>query len=93
MEQRLGVGHDDHGWWKTRPAWLRYLAAPGIVVASVALPMVFTPTLGIRFPLITLFPVVMVEGLGAHFPVPFNLDPLKKWLERMACRVGQQVNL
>lgn len=63
MEQRHGVVHYDHGWSNTRHAWRRYAAAVGIVVASVAVPMVFMPTLGTRFPFITLFPAVILAAL------------------------------
>jgi len=55
--------HEDHGWSNTRPAWLRYAAAVGIVAVAVALPMVFMPTLGTRFPFITLFPAVILAAL------------------------------
>ena len=55
--------HEDNGWSNTRHAWLRYAAAVGIVAVAIAIPMVFMPSLGPRFPFLTLFPAVILAAL------------------------------
>lgn len=63
IEQRHADVHDDHGWCNTCPRWLRYAVAVGIVVVAVAVPLVIMPSLGPRFPFLTLFPAVILAAL------------------------------